>query len=114
MIVYRIEKNGLGPYRGRKENKNTTRLDHKLSSHSASYLHPTCHAEITNFDHEKHICGFSCITKLKKWFHGSRSELRRNGYSLVLYKVSPAEVFHGNLQLVFPKDSEKIKEIKIP
>jgi hypothetical protein len=113
MIVYRIEKNGLGPYRSRLENKNSDKLVNKLWSHLGS-SHPTCVVEIPSFNSEKHICGFSCVTKLKKWFHGSRAELRRNGYLMALYEVDPQEVLHGNLQVVFPKFSQKLKTTRIP
>lgn len=89
MIVYRIEKNGIGPYRGTIQNKNSDNLIKKLWRHSGSTSHPTCLNEISGFNSEKHICGFPCVTKLKKWFHGSREELRRNGYFMVLYEVDP-------------------------
>jgi hypothetical protein len=113
MIVYRIEKNGLGPYR--LSSGNTTKLYNKLHKHHWCDRHPTpINDGIKDFRPNDHIFGFSSLEQLKKWFLGSRAELRRNGYLMVSYDVSPQEVLHGNLQVVFPKNSYKLKTTRIP
>ena len=131
MIVYRVEKDNVGPYRS--DSVNTERLRKKLRKHNTSNSRPGPFADKViskpvNAYHEheaslnlgaylrssEHIFGFSTIKQLKRWFMGSRAELRRNGYTVGVYRVSYNETYCGEHQTIFPATSEKIKTIKIP
>jgi hypothetical protein len=131
MIVYRVEKDNVGPYRS--GSVNTARLNKKLGKHNNSnsrpgpYLDKVISKPIGAYHkHERslnlgaylraseHIFGFSTIKQLKQWFTGSRAELRRNGYTVGVYRVSYNEIYCGEHQTIFPVTSEKIKTIKIP
>jgi hypothetical protein len=108
MIVYRVEKDGMGPY----ANPNKTKTIHKMVEKHRDNKHPTPNNDIfiNRYIHYNEICGFSNVKSLKEWFFGYRAELRRLGYKMCVYDA----VATGKNQVVFLNNSKRIKVLEIP
>lgn len=113
MLVYRVEKDGIGPYRHDNVDEN---LWSKLYSHDDRRPGPYRDGikNIEKVRYDIHF-GFKDIESLKIWFKGARSALRKNGFNLVIYEVPNKWVCVGNTQVGFNMSKAwPIKTVKIP
>lgn len=114
MLVYRVEKNGIGPYR---HDEVDDKLYCKISSHNSCYNRPGPIRDgisIGPYNSDIHF-GFKDIEQLKAWFKGARSALRKNGFNLVVYDVPKRWVYVGGKQVGFNMSKAwPMKTLKIP
>ena len=122
MLVYRVEnQDGIGPYRCRYvENidEKTLQWIYKYDEILADKHTPwrsTYHQTISSvmgFECGM-VCGFDSKEKLKKWFHGFRYGLRKNGFVCNVYEVAKAPT--DGRQVCFDKKKARlVRTIKIP
>lgn len=110
MKIYRIEDlDGNGPYFS---HLSSDRLYKKLSSRNESRPSPL--REGLTIKPGIDFCGFYSIEKLKQWFRGCLSELRKSGFYLAVYEVDAKEIKFGIEQVVFPKPQEEPEIFTIP
>lgn len=100
MIVYRVEKNGVGPYRDTQVD-----LQAMYNRHNFSHKHKPPVIDCGRDPEEEEVCGFDSLQKLQRWFHGFRLPLKRLGFKIYVYEAEPT--IEGNQQLLF-KDKESI------
>ena len=102
VVVYRIEdSDGLGPYFSSKQ---SDKLNKMLRLHRDATGRPGPKQE--GLEHGRwHSFGFPDKDAMKKWFHGSRAELRRCGFKLCMYRVDETDIriSRSGKQLVFEK-----------
>lgn len=112
MIVYRVEKDGIGPYWGGFIGKIKQAEIHNYTGSHLTHPSPEedkikkCPA-LSKYDLR---CGFISKNRLNKWFAGLQHLLREDGYSIGVYEVDSKYVYKGKVQLVF--DISKAKLIK--
>ena len=112
MIVYRVEKDGTGPYcNGFIEKIKQAEIHYYEGSH---FTHPAPKQDEIKKYHSSNCkdrrCGFISKNRLNKWFSGLQHLLREAGYSIGVYEVDSKYVSKGKVQLVF--DVSKAKLIK--
>lgn len=95
MIVYRVEKYGLGPYSGREP-----KILEMITKHQADE-YPNATEDCGFFPN--HICGFSSLKDLRWWFDGFLDDLIILGYKIRRFKVDLNDVQCGSKQLVFKR-----------
>lgn len=98
MKFYRVERDGVGPYRA-----DGPRPWQMSYAHSRGYWHPTPFEEPALVDvwcDGVHVCGFTDETQLGVWFMGWEHHLNYFGFELVVYEVSESEVFVGEHQSI--------------
>lgn len=112
MLVYRVEKNGLGPYANHDVDEH---LDYRLRHYWDIDQRPGPLRDGIGVYVKTIHFGFKDIESLKKWFHGARSALRKNGFVLAIYDVPESSVYIGNKQVGFVMSKAwPIKTVKIP
>ena len=114
MLVYRVEKNGIGPYR---HDEVDDKLWHKIASHNSGNSRPGPRSDGISIGLYKPdiYFGFKDIEQLKAWFKGARSALRKNGFNLVIYDVPKRWVYVGGKQVGFDMSKAwPMKTVKIP
>lgn len=113
MLVYRVEKNGIGPYR---HDGVDEKLYCKISSHNSDNNRPGPNRDGISVRSSPDIhFGFKDIEQLKTWFKGARSALRKNGFNLVIYDVPKRWVYVGGKQVGFNMSKAwPMKTLKIP
>ncbi len=106
MKVFRLEKNGVGPYRYRTlyEVEPNSRLEHLLNrlceSHSNNDIHPTWWCDgLKNLDSQRFA--FSSLEKLRDWFSGFLERLAKVGFEIVEYEVSDYKTGASGKQITF-------------
>jgi len=114
MIVYRIEKNGIGPYW---HTCVGNKLYAKISSHSGKIDRPGPTSDgiekIPGHTYQEMYYGFNTEQKLKQWFRGTRSELRRNGFEMVTYIINDKYCSVGaSGQVGFIKSKARVMQTK--
>lgn len=97
MVVYRVEKDRMGPYRSRQAD-----LQRMYDAHNVRF-HPTPQVDCGKEPELNEVCGFKSIQDLQKWFYGFRTSLRKLGFKVHVYEAEPTAI--GNKQLLF-KDRE--------
>lgn len=116
MLVFRLHKNGTGPYM----NKDTDRdfrfpyeleyFDHYLPDGSERNQHPDADkgSELQkfmfdrNFQLDDYVFGFACKKDFHVWFSPVRlGYLHANGFEISAYEVSEELVVKGNRQVCF-------------
>lgn len=123
MLVYRIEKDGLGPY-----THPSTTLSYSAarggtygwctSTHNDP-THPAIHHELSfedvPYDRNLLYCGFSSVHSLVTWFDDAEiRNLHDMRFKLVVLDVDPQFVFKGKLQLCFVKHmASVVREINL-
>lgn len=104
MFIYRIEKDGVGPYH---QLANHPELHEMACRHSRGEQHPSPHEEGLKME-TRHRCGFSSLDQMCRWFSHEEQELM---YSLgfELKEISVEDVTDlqvGERQIIFiPKES---------
>lgn len=110
MKVFRVEDpNGKGPYSSSMTNEI---LYNKLSSKNES--RPSPKRDGIEIRPGIDVCGFDSIEKLKQWFHGCRSDLRKAGFYVAIYEVDAKEIKFGRRQVIFPKSTNRLEICSIP
>lgn len=121
MIVYRFEKDGIGPYRrglicfrkldkptrseivySRLRNENLSLIDDLLYKKAWDKAH----------DKEKYIFGCSSKEKLRIYFRGDFKSLFANGYRVKRYKVPDDEVVDMGMEVAFPVRYHKLQTVR--
>jgi ribosome modulation factor len=101
MLVYRVEKDRLGPYAH-------YAIPDMGKDHTDSPDHPPPHRdkgiERGIFGHE--VCGFSSIDGLKAWFKGYRSTLKKRGFKIGVYEAEEYKV--GTYQVLFTQRKARL------
>jgi hypothetical protein len=70
-------------------------------AHSDDAEHPTPCLDGIDSDHMDYwYCGTTSRKKLRQWFIGFRTWLRRTGYLMYVYWVPDEHVIHGTYQIV--------------
>ena len=122
MLVYRVENQaGIGPYTcmwADNIDKSTQqwikKYHYKLNDAHAPFnssYHQTVNV-IVGFKYDM-VCGFASKDKLRKWFHGFRYGLRKNGFVCNVYEVAKAPT--DGRQVCFDKKKARlVRTIKIP
>lgn len=111
MLVYRIEKDGVGPYywKCKKTNKKVKLEVDDLPEINCASTHPLPMCDGIVFSpgmpYKDYNYAFRSLEALDYWFcEGWREELALYGFELAVYRLhSPEEVLHGNKQLAFNK-----------
>jgi hypothetical protein len=101
MLVYRVEKNGVGPYWSDEVSED---LYERISSHNGCANRPVPRRDgidIPQHMAKEYYFGFQDIESLKKWFRGVRNKLRKNGFKMSVYDVDENLVYIGKKQLAF-------------
>jgi len=110
MFVYRVEheQTKLGPYY-----HETSSLSEMVQAHS-DVEHPGWRSDLILVD-DNYYAGFSNPKKLISWFSGFFSDLKREGFHVVIYEVHPKNVEIGvsKKQLAF-KDGIFVTAYSIP
>ncbi len=108
MLVFRVEKNGEGPYQG--DYKGNGR--NALNSHDGCKRHPGM-SDIKFVDgdcHRDFIYAFKSYKQYRHWFHRKFTVLHANGFKLCIYNVHEDDVRYGEYQIVFKSKSELPRE----
>lgn len=114
MLIYRIERDGLGPY------SNSGEIGEIPMGRAGDYEHPGtvpdgCGYLRMDIDY----CGFDSPHQLFAWFHLERNAdfwrwAVKHGFELVTYDVDRKFVRFGNKQVVFiKKQARKVHQIPI-
>lgn len=107
MLIYRVERLGLGPYYKRP-------IENMLWAHDSPKTHPTPYEERIA-DLPDFRCGSITLDHLKIWFKGWRNKLRMAGFRLKVYEIPHKYVRIGDKQLIFDKDfAKEIADLPIP
>ena len=106
--VYRVEKNGTGPYRRSDHGDQTEALAEMKERHNEDMLnHPSpfyerCGFAKANYDEDFNYFGFESIDQLEAWFSvEERIMLMLEGFEIVRHTVIRKNVFFGNKQVCF-------------
>ena len=97
MLVYRIERNGHGPY----TNHSWTDCYKLQNAHQESSKHPGICADVDGFNRVCHVCGFRSYKQLTKWFSGWMKRLRKGGFRVHVYEIPKSRVLIGKYQVAF-------------
>lgn len=106
MLVYRVEKEGKGPYhssenmRLRENPTNKEFLSSMYDAHNEDNKHPSPWTEnitMSGID----LCGFESLYSLRQWFLNFKQGLSVLGFKLAIYRVDRENVQFGRYQLVF-------------
>jgi len=117
MLIYRVERNGIGPYFSVNISKKLKRMNSNHSSRGSKHWRPTPTKDILRdgkpfYMGDEEFCGFSSLLDLQDWFRGYRAELRRSGFKISIYEGEPSGI--GTQQLVFVKSAATlIKQINV-
>lgn len=109
-IVYRIEKNGLGPY----QNRTDTVWDIWPAGHRtrrALTITRPCPAGdgLHYFRPGIHMCAFESMKQLRKWFTPhSRDKLHEHGYVIAKYTANTYAIMRGGQQLAVVKEDARL------
>jgi hypothetical protein len=123
MILYRIERNGLGAFSGGLVRDAWWALDKELDlfAEPDPLRHPTPWFDGPDlgdrFRSTKHFCAFKSTEQLLRWFDSEahRRKMAELGGRVIVYEVSPKFVIEGNHQVVFEKaKAEQVDDIPIP
>lgn len=109
MIVYRIEKDGVGPYR----NWDIDLIDmtgednvHNDSNHPS----PWEDAEISSITMD-YLCACPSLEKLREWFDGYLEILDENGFNIYRIKVKKRILGKSKRQCFFKKEDIISKKV---
>lgn len=116
MLIYRVEKNGIGPYNTYHPDLTEMKIQHNKAENRPGIKIDTDYD--INEENVKHYrCAFHDIESLKNWFKGYRMMLNRAGFVMNVYDV-PAKyvrVANSTMQLAFYYDFAKlVKTSKVP
>lgn len=105
MLVYRIEKNGAGPYASYFAD---TPFKRALSIHNKCNRHPGIRdirlrdgEDISNF-----VFAFKSFEQHRRWFHRRFTALHSEGFKLFVYDIHEEDIRYGDYQIVFKTESE--------
>ena len=118
MVVYRLERNGDGPYRFHPTSEIERELKAKLvDAHAFNIQKPCPFADGLTFVSKwgipavdkKYVCGCLSEEDLIKWFDGFLEEFKSIGFIVSEYKVSKKNVYIGRSrkQCMFLKPTEE-------
>jgi hypothetical protein len=114
MLIYRVEKNGHGPYNRKYEteiNEYQFYLNLDLAHSDDPKSHPNPIMDGINIpinfgfiQDPNFVCGFSSMQQFLEWFGiQSRSILATAGYSLIRFEIDEKFVYSGAHQVMFYK-----------
>lgn len=116
MIVYRFERNGIGPYVSRTSVNilnptPRTRTANKYSMISSKYpldydAYSRAHSS------KKYIYGCSSKEQLRVYFNGNFKDLFKHGFRIKRYKVPDKDVIDMGSQVAFPVRYHKLRNIR--
>lgn len=117
MLVWRLEKNGIGPYtydeyhqdlpHSEQEILNDLNNFHNPHPYPKNPAHPPVSEDIGKFDKEM-VCGFKSIEDLRKWFKGFLRELKKIGFEVKVYTTNEYIEGRSGKQLMF-KPLDKVE-----
>lgn len=113
-IVYRIERNGRGPY----QNPSDTVWDIWPSGHPtriALTITRPCPSEdgLYGFRPGLHMCAFESMKQLRKWFTPhSLDKLHERGYVIAKYTAKDYAIMRGKQQILVDKESARLVSTK--
>lgn len=117
MMVYRVELNGTGPYRGKYTRKNKF-FKKMFLHHNNDDNHPGLWKDfrkaLNSKEDRRFVFGFKSIEQLKEWFYGYRTGLRKYGFKVCVYKTKNYKYGKSKKQLIFKKNRGPIKIMDIP
>lgn len=118
MYVYRLERNGLGPF----VTKNTNLSSNRKINIKRAFKHPILYKnyndELINKNRElAHSCNgylFGCHSRknLKRYFNGNLKPLFKQGFRVKIYRVPDEEIIDIGIELAFPVKYHKFQSIK--
>lgn len=124
MIVYRFERNGIGPYVGgtsanggffatpsrdtRTQKVYQEKLAEKLRERSSDDRHKNWSAA-----HRRKDVLYGCVSKemLRAYFRGNFKPLFRDGYRIKRYKVPDDEIINMGIEVAFPVKYHKMQTL---
>lgn len=101
MKIYRVERDGKGPY---KQNWELCEELHVSHGNWNVMTHPNPRIEGLCLAMDNRVCGFSTIEQLKQWFYGWRTKLREYGFKMKVYEISHKYTCIGEKQLIFHRE----------
>jgi hypothetical protein len=125
MIVYRFEKNGIGPYVSGTRmmvgsfycNEAKTRTQKKYANaftQKVSQIDPEKRMSRWGKAHSdrKYLYGCSSKEMLRTYFRGNFKPLFKHGYRIKRYKVPDEEVIDMGIEVAFPVKYHKLQTMK--
>jgi hypothetical protein len=126
MIVYRFEKNGIGPYVSRSSQppngsfyrkKETTRTEKKyahLFEKSVAKIDSEARMKAWQEAHGDRRYMYGCSSKeaLRIYFGGNFKPLFKQGFRIKRYKVPDNEIVDMGIEVAFPVKYHKLKSVK--
>lgn len=125
MIVYRFEKNGIGPYVSRTNppngsfyrKKEKTRTEKKyaaLFNQKVQMIDSTDRLDKWSKAHSDKSYMYGCSSKenLRIYFGGSFKQLFKQGFRIKRYRVPDEEVLDMGIEVAFPVKYHKLQTIK--
>lgn len=116
MIVYRFERDGLGPYvsgvRYRYEMRNEKaqkKYQHLYKKSLHLYKHK---ASVKAHSSEEYIFGCSSKEQLRLYFNGNFRPLFKNGFRIKRYHVPDDEVIEMGYEVAFPVKYHKLQTVE--
>ncbi len=107
MLVFRIERDGNGPYTTLPF-FGSSPLKSALKTHQRSESHPGTRdiklrdgEDISDF-----IFAFKSFEQYRRWFHRRFTVLHANGFKLFIYNVHDEDVRYGDYQIVFKSETK--------
>lgn len=98
MKVFRLEKDGQGPYRyeGGLDQLGVSLLSELHAAHDDSD-HPGFYDDFDNDENDEMFCdecrfGFKSLRDLKSWFRGYLTKLTKIGFKIVVYEINKDRV----------------------
>lgn len=117
MLIYRVEKNGIGPYNNYHSDLRHMRIEHNKDSENRPSIKIDTDYDIHSDNIDFYKCGFHDVDSLKDWFKGYRRTLNRAGFVMSVYDVPAKYVRLSNSlrQLAYQCNFAKlVKTSKVP
>jgi hypothetical protein len=109
MKVYRLEKDGVGPYRKRWSGKDEDFCRQLCEAHSNIDEHPCWYFEFDNHFTEEHRSGCDSIESLQRWFGKFYEPILSKGFSLMEYEAKKYEKSCRQVVFIPSGKGKKIK-----
>lgn len=108
MLVYRFEKNGIGPYHFIHDGCEWSKVRHMLLQDHSDANHLTISAECEGrWDSTKHLCACHSLDSLCDWFGEYTDILLLFGFKCVAYLANDVVETISGRQLGFDKTTAK-------
>lgn len=123
MIVYRFEKDGIGPYvrrfalgfgtfHRRDPNTKSSKKYARIFNERMKYLNANYDKYVMVHKDKTYLYGTDSKAALRAYFGGSFKELFKAGYRIKRYRVPDDEVVFLGVEVAFPVKYHKLQSLK--